>query len=508
MSAEREQELLEENAKLRGEIALLRQKVDLLIKRIFGASSEKLDSLQLELLLEGSSPGKESEPELAAEATRRSKEESTPFKSKPKGPRLPEHLPCVEEIVDPLPVQAEPEAWRYIGQETSEQLDYEPARFLRRRLIRRKYVKRGELDAVPVIAPLPPVLQERCIAAPGLLAQVIVARYCDHLPFYRQEQIYSTRHGVILPRQTLGRWTDLCADSLGLIYREINAGVVGSGYIQMDETPIEYLVPGNKKTETGYLWVCNRPGGDVVFHWQVSRAAKCVEKIIPVEFRGIIQCDGYAGYRSFAQSEKREGQIRLAACYAHARRKFIEAREQAPRIVVWILGQIGQLYAIEGRLRKNRAGPRLRAAIRAAQSRPIHERIHRALMRLKVKKRYLPQSSLGKASDYTLRQWSGLGVFLEDGRVEIDNNLIENAIRPTAIGKKNWLFVGDADAGQRGAILYTIIENCRRRGLDPYAYLRDVLTKLPTLTNQQIKHWTPVAYARRLRSEQQLQAAS
>jgi len=515
MSAEREQELLrelkerdEKIARLEQENALLKQKVDLLVKRIFGASSEKLDARQLELLLEGSSPGKPCEPELAAEATRRSKEESTPFRSKPKGPRLPEHLPCVEEIVDPLPVQAEPEAWRYIGQETSEQLDYEPARFLRRRLIRRKYVKRGEVDAVPVIAPLPPVLQERCIAAPGLLAQVIVARYCDHLPFYRQEQIYSTRHGVVLPRQTLGRWTDLCADSMGLIYREINASVVGSGYIQMDETPVEYLVPGNKKTETGYLWVCNRPGGDVVFHWQTSRAAKCVEKIIPVEFCGIIQCDGYAGYRSFAQSEKREGQIRLAACYAHARRKFIEAKEQAPRIVVWLLGQIGHLYAIERRLRENRAGPRLRQAIRAAQSRPIHERIHRALVRLKIKKRYLPQSSLGKAIDYALGQWNGLGVFLEDGRVEIDNNLIENAIRPTAIGKKNWLFVGDADAGQRGAILYTIVENCRRRGLDPYAYLRDVLTKLPTLTNQQIKHWTPAAYARRLRDQQQLQAAS
>jgi transposase len=508
MSDEREQELLEENARLRQENALLKQKVDLLVKRIFGASSEKLDPKQLELLLEGSSPGKPCEPELAAEATWRSKEESTSSKSKPTRPRLPEHLPCVEEIVDPLSVQAAPESWRCIGQEVSEQLDYEPARFLRRRLIRRKYVKRGELDAVPVIAPMPPVLQERCIAAPGLLAQVIVARYCDHLPFYRQEAIYAIRHGVTLPRQTLGRWADLCADSLGLIYREINASVVGSGYIQMDETPIEYLDPGNGKTRTGYLWVCNRPAGDVVFHWHASRAAKCVEKIIPVDFRGIIQCDGYAGYRSFGQSQGREEHIRLAACYAHARRKFIEAQEQAPRIVGWLLRQIGHLYAIEGRLRQERAGPRLRAAIRAAQSRPIHERIHRTLVRLKIKNRYLPQSSLGKAIDYALGQWTGLGVFLEDGRVEIDNNLVENAIRPTAIGKKNWLFVGDVDAGKRGAILYTIVENCRRRGLDPYAYLRDVLTKLPTLTNQQIKDWTPAAYARRLRSGHQLQAAS
>jgi transposase len=502
MSTEREQELLQENAQLRQENALLKQKVDLLIKRIFGAGSEKLDPKQLELLLGGGAePGKPCEPELAAEATRRSKEESTPSKSKPKGPRLPEHLPCVEEIIEPLAVQAEPQAWRYIGEEVSEQLDYEPARFLRRRLIRRKYVKRGEVDAVPVIAPLPPVLQERCIAAPGLLAQVIVARYCDHLPFHRQEQIFSTRHQVMLPRQTLGRWADLCADSLGLIYREINAGVVASDYIQMDETPIEYLVPGNGKTETGYFWVCNRPGGDVVFHWHASRAAKCVEKIIPGDFRGVIQCDGYAGYRSFAASGAREGQIQLAACYAHARRKFIEAQEQAPRIVGWLLRQIGHLYAIEKRLREERAGPRLRQAIRASQSRPIHERIHRALVRLKIKKRYLPQSSLGKAIDYTLGQWTGLGVFLENGRVEIDNNLVENAIRPTAVGKKNWLFIGDAEAGQRGAILYTIVENCRRRGIDPYAYLREVLTKLPTLTNRQIKDVTPEAYAKALREK-------
>ncbi len=490
---------LEDYARIRQENALLKQKVDLLIKRIFGAGSEKMDPKQLELLLEGSSPGKSPEPVSVAEAPRRSK---APFSPREKKPRLPEHLPCVEQIVDPLPVQAEPQAWRFIGEEVSEQLDYEPARFLRRRLIRRKYVKRGDLDGAPIIAPLPPVLQERCLAAPGLLAQVIVARYCDHLPFHRQEQIYSTRHEVNIPRQTLGHWADLCADSLGIIYREINAGVVASDYIQMDETPIAYLAPGNGKTETGYFWVCNRPGGDVVFHWHASRAAKCVEKILPANFRGVIQCDGYAGYRSFTQSPEREGRIRLAACYAHARRKFIEAQEQAPRLVGWLLRQIGHLYMIERHLREERAGPRLRQAIRSAQSRPIHERIHRALVRLKIKKRYLPQSSLGKAIDYTLGQWNGLGVFLENGRVEIDNNLVENAIRPTAVGKKNWLFVGNADAGQRGAILYTIIENCRRQSIDPYAYLREILTKLPTLTNRQINDWTPAAYARRLREQQ------
>lgn len=515
MTPEREQELLkelvkekEENARLRQEIALLRQKVDLLVKKIFGASSEKLDPRQLELLLEGSSPGKPAEPELAAEAPRRSLDESTPSKHSPRGPRLPEHLPCVEEFVDPLPVQAAPEAWRYIGEEVSEQLDYEPARFLKRRLIRRKYIKRGELDAVPVIAPMPPILQERCIAAPGLLAQVVVAKYCYHVPLYRQEQIYAIRYGVILPRQTLVRWIELAAHWLGLIYRAINADVVGSDYIQMDETPIEYLDPEHHQTHTGYLWVCNLPGGEVVYHWRTSRAAKCIAEIIPKDFCGIIQCDAYAGYRSFAQSPGREGHVRLAACYAHARRKFVEAQEQAPGIIGWILKQIANLYGIEKRLRQKRAGSRLRQAIRAAQSRPIHERIKRALIRLKTKKRYLPQSSLGKAIDYTLAQWTGLSVFLEDGRVEIDDNLVENAVRPTAVGKRNWLFIGRAEAGQRGAILYTIVENCRRQRIDPYTYLRDVLGRLPSLTNQNIADWTPSAYAKRLRDQQHLQAVA
>jgi hypothetical protein len=200
--------------------------------------------------------------------------------------------------------------------------------------------------------------------------------------------------------------------------------------------------------------------------------------------------------------------IRLAACYAHARRKFLEAQEQAPGIIGWILKQIANLYEIEKRLRQKRAGPRLRQAIRAAQSRPIHQRIKQALIRLKTKKRYLPQSSLGKAIDYTLAQWTGLSVFLEDGRVEIDDNLVENAVRPTAVGKRNWLFIGRADAGQRGAILYTIVENCRRQGIDPYTYLRDVLGRLPSLTNQNFQDWTPMAYAKKLRDKQCLAAAS
>jgi hypothetical protein len=239
----------------------------------------------------------------------------------------------------------------------------------------------------------------------------------------------------------------------------------------------------------------------VFFCWHTSRAAACLESIIPVNFSGTLQCDGYPGYRSFADGRSA---IILAGCWAHVRRKFYDAREQSPRVSGWILKQIQNLYRIESNLREHKAGPALREAVRAHQSVPIVERIGRALVRLKTSGRFLPQSLLGSAIDYALGQWSTLQVYLKDGRVEIDNNLVENAIRPTAVGKKNWLFVGEADAGQRGAIVYTVIESCRRRGLDPYAYLREVLTRLPHLTNHQVPDITPAVWARKNQSLQKV----
>jgi transposase len=476
-------------ASLQHENQLLRQKVDLLVRRMFGASSEKLDPAQLELLQLASGPATQqtpvSQPAQAARATQ---------PRSPKAARLPDSLPVVEEVIDPELVKAQPEAWRCIGQEVSEQLDYEPGRFLKRRVVRRKYVHRTQLDSVPVIAPLPACLQERGLAAPGLLAHILVSKYCDHLPLYRQEQIFQQRHGVNLPRQTLARWVELAADWLKPIYEHIRTGVLGGGYVQIDETPIEYLEPGNGKTKLGYLWTSNRPGGDVFYCWHTSRAAECLERIVPVDFKGTVQCDGYSGYRSFANGRK--GTITLAGCWAHARRGFYEAREQAPRVCGWILRQIQNLYRIESVLRDKKAGKVLRQAVRAHQSRPIVERIGRALVRLKAHGHYLPKSLLGQAIDYALGQWSTLQVYLSDGRIELDNNLVENAIRPTAIGKKNWLFIGIADAGQRGAIIYTLIENCRRRGLDPYAYLQDVLTRLPHMTNHQIPEVTPETWCK------------
>ena len=484
---ERDEQLQRAHAR----IALLEAKIDLLVRKLFGAQSEKLDPAQLLLLLQGmDGPGKAPEP-VAAEAPRRSTGQSPP---RERGPRLPEHLPVIEEIIEPEPVRLAPQDWRRIGEEVSERLDYEPARFLRRRTVRPKYVQRGILDAVPIVAALPDSILERSIVAPGLLAQIVVAKYCDHLPLYRQESIYWTRHQVWLPRQTMAEWVELAAEWLKPIYRQIQRGVLSQGYVQVDETPIRYLAPGNGRTKLGYLWTCGVPRGDVVFHWETSRAAACLENIIPVDFSGTIQCDGYEAYDCFAR--RRGEKIVLAGCLAHVRRKFYDARETAPKVAGWFLKHFQNLYALEAQLRKVRAGPKLRQAERASLSRPVLARLHRALVRLKTQRRFLPRSLMGKAIDYALNQWPALLVFLGDGRLEIDNNLIENAIRPTAIGKKNWLFIGEARAGDRSAIIYTIIECCGRRGLDPFTYLRDVFTRLPSMTNWQVKDLTPEAWAK------------
>jgi transposase len=498
MTSSREAELLaelksreERLAALEKENALLREKIDLLVRKLFGAKSEQLDPAQLLLLLQGlDEPGKAPEP-VAAEAPRRSTGQSPPRERRS---RLPEHLPVIEEVILPEPVKLAPQDWRRIGEEVSERLDYEPARFLRRRTVRPKYVQRGVLDAVPIVAPLPDSLLAGSLVSPGLLAQIVVSKYCDHVPLYRQESIYWSRHQVWLPRQTMAEWVELAADWLKPIYQQIQQGILSQGYVQVDETPIRYLAPGHGRTKLGYLWTCGVPRGDVLFHWETSRAASCLENIIPVDFNGTIQCDGYEAYDCLAR--RRGDKILLAGCLAHVRRKFYEARETAPKAAGFILRHFQNLYALEAQLRKARAGPKLRQAERTSLSRPVLARLHRALVRLKIKRRYLPRSLMGKAIDYALSQWPALLIYLDDGRLEIDNNLVENAIRPTAVGKKNWLFIGGAQAGDRSAIIYTVIECCRRRGLDPFAYLRDVFTRLPSMTNWQVKDLTPEAWAK------------
>jgi len=316
-----------------------------------------------------------------------------------------------------------------------------------------------------------------------LLTDIVLKKYVDHLPLHRQEQILRTRYGIELSRKTMCDWVRVVADWLTPIYNHIREDLRRSGYLQVDETPVRYCGEEGGGSRQGYLWVFHRPGRDVLYEWYTSRAAACLDGMLR-DFRGTVQCDGYGAYSSYV---KERDDILLAACWAHVRRKFHEARQECPTQAGWMLNQIGHLYRIERDLRG--AGPRLRQAVRSAQSGMLLARIEK-MLKLKLNQ-HRPTSAMGSAIAYTLSLWPQLLRFRDDGRLEIDNNLVENAVRPTALGKKNWMFIGHPEAGDRSAILYTLLENCKRQGLNPREYLHDVLSRLPAMTNQQTQSLTP-----------------
>jgi hypothetical protein len=242
------------------------------------------------------------------------------------------------------------------------------------------------------------------------------------------------------------------------------------------------------KSQQGYLWTYSRPGGDVLFEWRVTRSRAGPEEFLKT-FHGKLQTDGYSAYESLA---KVRSDLTLIGCWAHARRGFHEALAET-RLAAWFVRQIGQLYAVEKQLRGRKAGPALRQAMRVWQSQPVLDRLYRA-MEL-IRRRTLPQGLLGQAIDYTLKRWDALTRFVDDGTLEIDNNLIENAIRPSALVKKKFLFIGHPEAGERSAVIYTLLGSCRRHGVNPFDYLKDLFTRLPSARITQIREFTPQAWA-------------
>jgi transposase len=466
---------------------LLRQKLELFLKRYFGGTkNEGLDPKQLELLLAGLTALTTSAPVTEKKTPARSTTATHPVRQP-----LPAHLETERVVLEPVEVQQAPAGWRKLGEEVTEELDWKPAKFIKRLYIRPKYANADRI----VIAPLPARLIEKGLPGAGLLTQVIVGKYEDHLPLYRQARIYRERHGVNLSRQTLCGWVDAAADWLSPIYREMKAALLARDYLQADETPIRYLDPDVKgKSQQGWLWTYSQPQGDVLFEWQVSRSREGPRAFLKA-FRGQLQTDGYGVYESLAR--ERGGDLTLIGCWAHARRGIHEALGEG-RAAAWLVGQIGQLYAVEKSLREHQAGPRLRAAVRAWQSRPILTRLRRALEI--VRRRVLPKSLLGQAIDYTLARWEALTRYVADGRLEIDNNLCENAIRPTAVGKKNFLFIGHPAAGQRSAIIYSVLGSCRRHGINPDEYLRDLFERLPKAKTSEVKSLTPAAWAKTKRN--------
>jgi transposase len=497
-TVEQYEQLLAENKKLvaetqtlQSEIRFLHEKVKYLLKQLFGSKSEKIDPNQLTLLLNGPELPAASEEALAeveevTAAPRRAKR-------RPLADRLPDDLPVETVVIEPEEVLAHPEEYKRIGEETMFELDMQPARFFKRQIIRPKYVKLADRQHPPIVAPAPKRIIENSFASAGLLTAILLGKYADHLPLYRQEQIFKVRHGVELSRKTMCDWVWSIAYQLAMIYECLRHEIRSSGYIQADETPVPYQAPGTGKCATGYLWTYLSMDRGVLFEWFPSRAHDCLTQMLS-KFHGQLQSDGYTAYETFYAkplNQKLRTGVERAGCWAHARRKFYEAREESP-LAAQVLADIQTLYRVETALRDQQADAALRLATRQSESLPILRKIQDRLKAAAAS--HLPKSLTAKAIFYALEQWERLEVYTRHGHMEIDNNRVENAIRPTAVGKKNWLFFGSKEAGQTSAVIYSLLESCRMLGINPQEYLLDVLPRLPTMTNQTAHLYTPAQW--------------
>jgi transposase len=502
--------LQEEVERLQQEKRVLRLKIDALSRKLFGRSSEKLNPEQLQLVFDTLAQ------EAAAAATTLPAEESAagdpgpdtspaapgppapPVRKKRSLAELIENLPSTTIVLTPPEIEANPEAWRATGtSEVTKLLDYTPGHFSVQIILRPKYVPVDNPFAAPITAPLD-LLQARCIATPRLLANTLVLRFEQHLPYCRIEQLYA-RVGVPLSRQTLCGWAGMAANASSIILAATKEEVFADNYVQADETPVKYQDPTRKGVcGTGYFWVFYNPVRNLCyFAWRTGRGADSLGSLVPADYRGIIQCDGWKAYNRFIKERAAKGHaIQLAGCMAHARRCFFNAKAEGED-AAWVLLQMQKLYQIEARLRDSRAGPDTIRSERQTHSLPILQQIKTRRDDLAARRKHLPQSLTGEAITYTLGQWDKLLVFLQDGRVQIDNNLVENTIRPSAIGKKNWLFMGDPKSGERAALFYTLIGNCHRAGIDAQSYLTDLFTRLadPAQTTKTLRNLTPQGWA-------------
>ncbi|QBG48679.1 IS66 family transposase [Verrucomicrobia bacterium S94] len=490
-----------ESEQLKSKIKILEEKVQYLLKKLFGRSSEKLSPDQMELAFEelyALQKQLEEAEESADEMPQpEDPKDSRRGKRKPLKERVPEDLPVERVVIIPDEVQEEPELYKKIGEETVEELDVVPSRYFRRIIVREKYVLIDDREAAPVIAPAPERLIQNSYASAGLIAQIILNKYCDHLPLYRQEWILKYRYDIEVSRKTMGNWMYLTANWLTMIYESLRNEIRQSGYIQADETVIKHQDKQKDYCPNGYLWVYHSPGVGALFEWFASRANECLDGML-TDFSGYLQSDGYEAYPCWLNkpdhTEEKESIIH-AGCWAHARRKFVEAGDSISRKIV---KHIAKLYRIETDLRKT---PELdRSAVRQKDASPILEKLKTILEREKT--RQLPKSKLGEAIRYTLSRWDSLTHYVDHSRLEIDNNLVENAIRPTAIGKKNFLFFGSPDSGQTSAVIYSLVETCRKLDINPADYLREVLDALPTMDSRDAPDWTPAQWkARRENAE-------
>lgn len=480
-------------------VAVLTQQVDYLKRQIYGQKSERFEHPELFEGEAGKSPassGNEPVPEEAAEGA--GPREKGPKKHRPiRAERLRENLPVRGEVVIvPREVEADPEAWRKIGEEVAMQVEREPGYFYLRRIVRQKFVRVDQPFLPPVIAPAPATIVEGGFWGPGLIAEILANRYLDHLPYYRQEARYLRNEGVHLSRKTMSDYAERVAELAQPLVARMKAEILLGGYVRADETWVRYLDRMHPKgIARGFFWAYRGAGPDVIFDWRTSREHRHLADWLGYDYEGVLQSDGYEAYARWCREMVRRGKkVTRAACLAHIRRKFEAALEERPQTVAWILKIIRQLYGIEDPFREAPLDVEARARIRQGRSRRWIDLLERAFKYL-LTTRILPKSRLGKALQYALAQWPAMRTYLDHGYVEIDTNLLENDIRPSAVGKKNWLFIGSPEAGRRSATLYSLLLSARNHGVDPRAYLRDVIEKLPGRSANDIDDLLPANWA-------------
>ena len=476
------------------EIDKLKHRIDWLCRKLFGKSSEKVDPSQLALAFEQLAV----EDAAAGTANVDTPEEDGPVETDSGEPRgrgkrkghgrgaLPAHLPRRRVVIE---VPAEERTCSCcqremtpFGEDVKLTLDYEPARITVVETVRVKYSCSKCHEGV-VIAPVPDAVMDKGLPEAGMLAYVAVSKYADHLPLYRLERVLA-RSGLVISRNTLGDWIDFIADSFSSVIEAMKRKILKGPIVQSDDTKIRVL-GGPEGSYAGYLWCYGGLHDEVVFDFTEGRGREGPLRFLD-GYQGYLQVDAYAGYDVvFAR-----GNVVEVACWAHARRKIFEARTTDPKHADPLLGIIAALYAVEADAKGLAADER--RALRDERSRPLLDRIHERL--LQARGDVLPKSPMGQAVTYALNQWVALQRYLEDGRLAIDNNATERSLRGVAVGRKNWLFTGSEPGGRRAAVLYSIVESCRRLRLDPFAYIRDVLPRLASHPAREVEQLTPAGW--------------
>lgn len=477
---------------LQEEIAHLRAQIAWLKQQLFGpGKSEKLDRAQLLLRL-----GELEKLAAPARPVETISYERTPGPAAPRSVPAASfaHLPVKETVeIVPAAVQAEPELYERIGEERTFEVDVVPPKLFKREIVRPKYRHRLDRNRAPLVAPAPVRPVAGGYASAGLIAWALTAKYTDHLPLYRQEKMLA-RWGAPISRQNLCDWVGTATTLLDALVKRMKQDLLAGGYVQVDETPIRCNDPDLRdgKTTTGWPWALSRPGGGVVFEWRLSRRHEEVERLLG-SYQGVLYSDGFEGYPAYVRAH---AGVEWVGCWAHARRKFFEAAAERPQTAGCVLRLIGRLYQLEAEWDQAQVGGK-RAALRQEHfARPL-ARLHRLVSALQA--RVLPRTGLGQACAYLLGHWAPLTAHLRHSQTRLDTNAVENAIRPSKLGAKNLLFVGHPAAGDRAAVIYSLIVSAQHRGLDPHAYLQDVLTRLPAMTSKDDltpllpTHWQPTS---------------